>query len=262
MKITKGKVSLALCLVIMISIIGELINITHAESFEAASKLREQSRQEAITSQKKINTIAEETNQLLHEYRTVLQQIGSTRTFNNHLEQLIEKQNEQLNAVRRQLENTQQIKQQIMPLIKRMVTVLEELQRVDIPFLQEERQLRIQNLKQLIQNPMISLQEKYRRVMEAYQVEMEYGRSIEAYNGEIETNDRLRVVEFLRIGRIALLYRTFNGKENGYWDHKDRKWVELSSEYANALMQGLRIAKQEAPPDLIKIPIFAPENAQ
>ena len=139
--------------------------------------------------------------------------------------------------------------------------MLDQLISLDVPFLPKERRLRVENLRAIVNDPTVALPEKYRRIMEAFQIEMEYGRNIEAYNGQLKNSDQVRTVEFLRIGRIALIYRTFDGEEAGYWDVAARKWELLPADYNSAIAKGFRIAKKEAPPDLIKIPVSAPEPA-
>jgi Protein of unknown function (DUF3450). len=46
----------------------------------------------------------------------------------------------------------------------------------------------------------VAASEKFGRVREAYQVEMDYGRTMEAYSGLHTINGQERDVEFLRLG--------------------------------------------------------------
>ena len=105
----------------------------------------------------------------------------------------------------------------------------------------------------------VSVAEKFRKVMEAFQIENDYGRTIEAYIDALEIDGATRQVDFLRIGRIALLYQTADGKMSGAWDQRNRRWVPLGNEYKNAIRQGLRIAKKQVAPDLVLLPVGTPE---
>jgi hypothetical protein len=144
-----------------------------------------------------------------------------------------------------------------------MVETLEQFVQLDSPFLVEERAGRVKDLKQLVDLPDVSLAEKYRRIMEAYQVEAEYGRTIEAYTGELpagEANDaKGRTVNFLRVGRMVLLYATLDGGESGYWDAQSKSYKSLPSDFNREIEHGLQIARKEAAPDLLKVPLPAPE---
>jgi len=98
--------------------------------------------------------------------------------------------------------------------------------------------------------------------MEAYQVEMEYGRTIEAYRGTLESNGEKRTVNFFRLGRVALFYQTLDEQETGRWDKTTNNWAQLSSDYRLPVSKGLRIARKQAAPDLLLLPVNAPEQAQ
>ena len=84
-----------------------------------------------------------------------------------------------------------------------------------MPFLLEERRKRIAGLRDIMNRADVSLSEKYRRVVEAYQIEMDYGRTIEAYDGRLGEGDDARTVQFLRIGRVVLMYQTLDGRRDG-----------------------------------------------
>src|SRR4029079_17177747 len=101
---------------------------------------------------------------------------------------------------------------------ERMIQTLEEFVALDIPFLPEERAKRIATLKKVLASGDISISEKYRRVLEAYQIEMEYGRTLDAYTGTLSEGASARTVQFIRLGRVSLIYQTLDGAETGYWD--------------------------------------------
>jgi hypothetical protein len=232
-----------------------------ADPLTQAKRTRIQGQQEAVKSQRRVDSLSEQTQTLLGEYRDVLRRTQELRAHNARLERMLKAQRDELDSLARQLENVQRTQQQIEPLIDRMVAVLGEFVALDRPFLRKERGMRVESLKRLLSDPRVDLAEKYRRVMEAYQIEMDYGRNVEAYTGELERDGETRTVEFLRIGRITLVYRSFDGRHSGYWDQAQRAWVALPGSYNGAIARGLRIARKEAPPDLIEVPVSAPETA-
>jgi hypothetical protein len=118
------------------------------------------------------------------------------------------------------------------------------------------------DLRAMMKRSDVSLSEKYRRLMEAYQVENEYGRTIESYKGTLDADGKSRTVEFLRVGRIALVYQTVDQEEAGRWDPKSKSWVVLGDEFRRPIRQGIRMANKLTAPDLVKVPVAAPEAAQ
>jgi Protein of unknown function (DUF3450) len=98
--------------------------------------------------------------------------------------------------------------------------------------------------------------ERYRRLLEAYQIELEYGRTMVSYKGKLEDG---READFVRVGRVTLLYRTADGEESGYWDAEQKKWV-VANEYNKAVESALLIATKESAPDLIMVPVPAPQE--
>jgi hypothetical protein len=129
-----------------------------------------------------------------------------------------------------------------------------------VPFHQKERERRIAFLRANLDRSDVSVAEKFRQVLEAYKIENEYGRKIDAYKGNVDIDGVERDVNFLRVGRVALLYQTTDTVVSGAWDQASRSWVSLDrGEYRNAIMKGLRIARKEASIDLMNMPVPAPE---
>jgi hypothetical protein len=162
-------------------------------------------------------------------------------------------------SLNKQIGEVDVVQRQITPLMLRMIDTLAEFVRLDVPFLPEERAKRVAGLRDMMGRADVTLSEKYRRLMEAYQVENEYGRTIESYRGSLDAEGQQRTVDFLRIGRVALMYQTLDGQEVGFWDRQAGQWEELPGEYRSPIKQGLQIAKKQVAPDLIRIPVPAPE---
>jgi hypothetical protein len=115
-------------------------------------------------------------------------------------------------------------------------------------------------LRSMMERADVTTPEKFRQIMEAYQIENEFGRTIEAYRASLTIGDKETTVDFLRFGRIALVYQSLDESLSGRWDQESRSWVALDSSYRSALRQGLRIARKQAAPDLINLPLPAPTD--
>lgn len=210
--------------------------------------------------QKRIDALDDETREMLNDYRQVMSQLDDLQAYNTQLERLVATQQVEVADYERQFQEIEVTKRRILPLIVRMVEVLEEFVAIDVPFLQQERSLRIEELQKLLARPDVPTSEKYRRVSEAYQIELEYGHTIEAYEAQIEVEGEPRTVAFLRYGRLGLYYLTLDGLETGYWDADQDRWVRLDDEYRASLDRAIRIARKQLPPDLTRLVVAAPED--
>jgi len=146
-------------------------------------------------------------------------------------------------------------------LMLRMIEGLEKFIQADVPFLLEERMERVERLRSTMDRSDVTAAEKFRSVLEAYEIENEYGRTMEAYKGDVEIDGKERQVDFLKVGRIVLAYQSINGQQNGVWDQRNREWVELdTAEYKNRISKGLQIAREQVAPDLLMLPVSAAED--
>jgi seryl-tRNA synthetase len=222
----------------------------------------EQAEAEAIArgSQVRVAQLDEEATQLLADYRQAVAEADNLETYNEQVAAQVESQDEEIAAVLRQLDQIETTASEVMPMMQRMLETLDQFVELDVPFLLDERRTRVQILKDLMRRADVSVSEKYRRIVEAYGVEMEYGRTIESYRGDIEIGDEPRTVDFLRVGRVALMFQTLDGRETGYWDVDQGAWVPDDS-YRSSVRDGLRIAKQQAAPDLMVLPVRSPKES-
>lgn len=216
----------------------------------------------AQNSQERIDATAGETGRLLREYQGVLREIESLKAYNAQQRRVVADQEKQLAELQQSIDDVVTIRREITPLMLRMIESLEDFVRLDVPFLAAEREERIENLRTFMDASDISPSEKFRLVLEAYQIENEYGRTIAAYPGEVEIDGQNRQVDFLRIGRVLLAYRTQDGERIGRWNQRERRWDELGSEFEGSIQAALRFANKQAAPDMYLLPIPGPVAAQ
>lgn len=222
---------------------------------KAAAKINDS----AQGSQEKINKITDQITDKLQQYKAVNKQITGLQVYNGQVERQIQSQVEEMAKLNEAIDQVSVIERQIIPLMMRMVAGLEQFVALDVPFLPQERAERIENLKKMMDRADIAESEKFRRVMEAYQVEMDYGRTMEAYSGLLTLNGQERDVDFLRIGRTALLYQTRDASAQGVWNKQTKQWEELPSSYRTQVTKGLRMAKKQMAPDLLMMPVAMTE---
>ncbi len=211
-------------------------------------------------SQVRIDQVAEETADLLSQYKILLKEIEGLRVYNAQLQRQIDGQNKKMNELRTSIEQVTLIERQITPLMIRMIDGLEQFVALDVPFLLNERDDRISTLREMMDRDDVSPSEKFRRVFEAYQIEGDYGRTIETYRGTLGNSGQQ--VDFLRWGRVAFMYQSLDGETYGVWNKSTKQWEELDDSYGKAVSNGIRIASAQIPAEVLLLPIPGPEKAQ
>ncbi len=233
---------------------------TLSDSLEHAIDTQVKTDVAAQKSQQKVDNLSNETRDMVAEYREVLRQTDSLRTYNDQLDKLVTSQKKELSSMDEQLLNIENTQREIVPLMLKMIESMTRFVELDIPFLPDEREQRIAQLHVLMERADVTIAEKYRRILEAYQVEIEYGRTIEAYQGDLTMDEGTRTVDFLRIGRVSLYYLTLDSQEAGIWNNN--QWQRLDDQYRQAIEKGLKVAKRQLPPDLLVLPTQTAEVAQ
>jgi len=211
--------------------------------------------------QKRVEQIANQTDDLLAEYNTLAKVVDGLKTYNSLLQRQVDNQQAEMQALSESIDNVALIERQIIPMMTRMLDSLEEFIRLDTPFLMKERTERLERLRNMMERSDVSSAEKFRRVIEAYQIENDYGRTIEAYKGTVDINGSQQEVDFLRVGRIALAYQSVGGQYTGAWDPEQRTFVDLPPEkFKTQIAEGIRVARKQVAPDLLIVPVAAPSE--
>ncbi len=211
-------------------------------------------------SQVKVNNLSDKTQELLSDYKSVIRQVEALTVYNRQLQRVVNAQQAEIDSMLAQIETLDQTNIEITPLMLKMVDSLEQFIALDVPFQIQERQERVARLRATMDSPNVTTSEKYRKILEAYQIENDFGRTIEAYEASLGDGDATRTYNFLRIGRLALLYQSLDGAETGQWNTQSRSWEVLPEKYRAGVNQGLKIARKQAPHNLIKLPVRAAED--
>ena len=206
--------------------------------------------------QQKITDMHASTRSMVDDYQEHLKLVDGLRLYNKMMQRQLQSQQEEMEILKSGVQDVAVMERQILPLLSGMIDGLEQFVMIDVPFLAEERRQRIGKLRALLSRSDVTVAEKTRRVMEAYQVENDYGRTIESYKDKLLLGSASFDADFLRVGRVGLMYRIVGNGEVGYWSSSDAGWQPLPKvPYRRHIDQGIKVAKQEVAPELISIPI-------
>lgn len=230
---------------------------TFDDLFEVAKGLND----DAIASQARIDEVENERSGMFNDYRLTLKLIDGQRVYNRQLQLMVNKQLDKIAELKQSIEGVTSIQREITPLMLRTIEALEQFVALDLPFLLDERLERLDKLRALMSNPDVAVSEKFSQVLRAFQIESEYGRTIEARSMEIELDGQNTTVDVLRIGRIALMYQTADHKKTGWWNTDTDAWEELDNSFTIPIRNGIKIANKQMSQSLIRIPLFLPETS-
>lgn len=210
----------------------------------------------AQQSQKKVDQLSDEATALKNEYRQTLQAIENNKIYNQQLRDLIESQKLEMVQIEEDIEKIKDTTRNIAPLMTKMKDALAEFVKYDLPFLKDEREKRLKSLDELFVKSGVTVSERYRKVLEAYLIENEYGQTLEAYKDSIEIDGKKMTADFLKVGRVGLYYLSKDGKKGGVWNPEKQDWVSLNSSQRNYVETALKVALKQTTPSLLTLPVY------
>jgi hypothetical protein len=229
--------------------------LTSQEIIDEALDIQVDSSNLSAKAQSDIEKLDEVSKKLYFEYKDTLNEYKSLKNYDDQLSKIIDSQLIEIKSINEQLDSLDDINIDILPLLKRMIDALRLFIEVDIPFLLDERVARVNNLDELILRSDVTTAEKYRKVFEAYQIESNFGKTIENYSNYITLDNQEIAVDYFRLGRLGLFYRTPDGDETGYWDSSEEMWVHVGNDLDKDIKSALDISNRQAPPNFITLPL-------
>jgi hypothetical protein len=210
----------------------------------------------SANSQDKIDQTERQTDKLVNEYKVVNKQVEGLKLYNAQKRIQIQAQLDLMDKLDEQLVQVVVMQRQIPPLAQKMLDTLETFIKLDTPFRVEERRARVDLVRSSLAKPKVTASEQVRQVLEAYNIEAEYGRKIDTYEDKLADGT---VVNILVIGRIGMFYQTKDERTSGRWDNETGTWEELSGSYRKPIRDAIRIAKKLAPTDMMMMPVVKGE---
>lgn len=229
--------------------------------FDTAIRTSKSTVSAAKASQQRIESLDDQASQLLGDYRANLKQFELLERFNKSRTVEVGRQTVEIENLQKDVDNVENLQKAMQPLMEDMLNTLEDFVAADIPFLEGERSGRIARLRDVLGDSNYSPAQRYRLVVEAYQIENEYGGTVEAYEGKIAAEGGELAVQFLRVGRIALMYKTADDSVLRIYNRDAGGFIDLDKSYLADVRLGLRMAKEQTAPDLFGLPITAPVAA-
>ena len=230
-----------------------------ADPLEQIHSAERQIHKAAAKSQEKVDAIQEQTTEIVAEYRNVVDETEINKVYNDHVAKLVAAQNAEIKSLEDQIAEVENTKRNVVPLMYRMIDMLEAFVKADIPVKLDMRMARVERLRNVMTDPNVSTSEKYRQVLEAYEIEKDYGSAVEAWQATETFDGQEITADFVHVGHIALIAQSKDLKNAWVWDNTSRSWTKLGDEYLKDVTKTIRMARKQAPLDLIKLPIFAAE---
>ena len=232
-----------------------------AQSLDATMQAEKSINEQSAESQDRVSNLARQTQDLLTEYRSVVRETEAMKIYNDNLDRVVDDQRSEIESVNRQLSELESTNRGVVPLMLDMIEALDQIVEADVPFRLEERRARVDRLRIMMDQAEVTASEKYRRVMEAYQGELEFGRTTEAYSDTLPGSEQ--TVDFLRVGRTLLVYQTSDKRTTGWFNPRTQIFEELDDDrFRMEVKKGLAIARNEKAPDLVMLPVPAPDVEQ
>ena len=236
-------------------ILASFSTSTVATSFENAQSIQLSTNTASASSQKRIDTVAENTLILQGDIDQLKEEIKNLQVYQNHLTALIESQSQEALNLESQIEEINNTRQGVVPLMYQMISGLKYFVESDLPIKHDTRLERISKLEKMMVRADVSDAEKYRRILEAYQIELDYGVKLGTYQGKISVDGNLRQAQVLHLGRVSLVARSLDGTKSWVWDQLQNQWLQLDSSIKPDLDKAFNVATKQAAPSLLTLPL-------
>ncbi|KKC99409.1 DUF3450 domain-containing protein [Photobacterium halotolerans] len=227
-----------------------------ANTLEAARNIESKINQSAQQSQNKIDKSADATLSMKADIEALQEEVKNLIVYRDHLARLVESQESEKSSLSEQISGIKETRQGVVPLMYKMIDGLKSVVEDDKPIKREQRLARIAKLEFMMAQADISDAEKYRRILEAYQIEMDYGTKLGVYQGKLALSDAENIeADLLYLGRVAFVARSLDGQRYWAWNDGTHQWQSLESQAGTELDKAFAMASKQIAPGLISLPV-------
>ncbi len=228
----------------------------HAENLNDAQAVQTKTNQASAVSQTRIDTSAEKALTLAAEIEQLQEEVSNLKIYRDHLKSLVDSQNREVDNLNEQIEQVAQTRQGVVPLMYHMLDGLKSIVANDKPIRKAQREERLAKLDSMMTRADVADAEKFRRILEAYQIEMDYGARLGVYQGKIEVSENEQIkADVLYLGRVSLIARSLSGETFWSWSQQDKAWLPLGSQQKTELDKAFAMANKQIAPSMLTLPV-------
>ncbi len=253
---------IAAAMVGVMALAGSGLAAANTPSLQQLQSEQNQTHRNQAASQGRIDSLFDQSRELLGEYRSVVAEYEALNVYNNHVQKLVDDQNASIASLQRQIDGIESTRQGIVPLMYKMIDSLDTFVGLDIPIHSETREKRVERLRSTMTRSDVTDSEKFRLIIEAYQIEMDYGIGPNSYSGNLNIGGQEIAVDFFHMGRVTLMAQSLDGRSAWLWDNNARDWTKVDDSFLSPLTQAIRMSRRQTAFDIVRLPVFAAENAE
>jgi hypothetical protein len=151
----------------------------------------------------------------------------------------------------------------LLPLARRMLAALEAHLARDLPFLAGLRRQRLDEARAALADPRRGQAEKFRRVLEAWRREAEYGYTLGVEEAATDCAGAPGASTLVRVGRVGYYCLEPEGARAARWDAAAGGWQPLEDpDEVAEVARAAAMAREQAPAGLLVLPIPRPDPLQ
>lgn len=233
-----------------------VVPAAHADEVGEALDASLAAQRAARESQQRIDKLDAETRALRDKRRAAEWHALQLAAYAEQLEQEAIAAEQQRAGLEAELARVASTGTDLLPLAQRMLAELEAHVARDLPFLQEVRRRRIEEARTLLGDPQRGQAEKFRRVLEAWRSEVEYGYTIGAEDAATDCAGQPGSATLVRVGRVGLYCVAAGARAGARWDVAARRWAPLEDADAIAeIARAAAMAREKEPAGLLVLPV-------
>jgi len=242
------------------------------------------------------SSMAQDSVDRVAEYEALLKEINDVKTSIAFQQAQMQTQQAEIESLQAQIESVPALTESVAPMLASMSSEIEKQIAADVPFKLAERYNRLAAFQESIaEGTTASAGEQMRRALGIYGIEAGYGSTVEAYAGDhpdearagerytaceadtdslacgLDDDQKKALVEnapldalkadlmdgdYLRYGRLSLVYSQHDGSQALRYDPTTKEWVELGGNQRLEIRRAVRMAKGESAPAVVNAPIY------